>query len=85
MSLNADVDDRQSEIKEPQFPQSTALPVQSIALTIIAVLAMVLVLQYAQAMIIPIVLGMLISHALEPMVGWFERRHPARLSAALSW
>jgi predicted PurR-regulated permease PerM len=83
VSLNAGVDDQQSEIK-PQFPQSTALPVQSIALTIIAVLAIVLVLQYAQAMIIPIVLGVLISHALEPMVGWFERRHiPRALSAAV--
>lgn len=84
MSLNAGVDEQPSEVKEPQFPQSTALPVQSIALTIIAVLAMVLVLQYAQAMIIPIVLGVLISHALEPMVGWFERRHiPRALSAAV--
>ena len=83
MSLNAGVDDQQSEIK-PQFPQSTALPVQSIALTIIAVLAMMLVLQYAQAMIIPIVLGMLISHALEPMIAWFERRRiPRALSAAV--
>ena len=44
MSLNAGVDDQQSEIKQPQFPQSTALPVQSTALTIIAVLGMVLVL-----------------------------------------
>jgi len=44
----------------------------------------VLVLQYAQAMIIPIVLGMLISHALEPMIAWFERRRiPRALSAAV--
>jgi len=84
VSLNAGVEDQQSEGKEPQFPQSTALPVQSIALTIIAVLAMMLVLQYAQAMIIPIVLGVLISHALEPMVSWFERfRIPRALSAAV--
>ena len=83
MTLNA-VDNQQSDIKEPQFPQSTALPVQSIALTILAVLAIVLVLQYAQAMIIPIVLGMLISHALEPMIAWFERRRiPRALSAAV--
>jgi len=83
VTLNA-VDNQQSDIKEPQFPQSTALPVQSIALTILAVLAIVLVLQYAQAMIIPIVLGMLISHALEPMIAWFERRRiPRALSAAV--
>jgi len=83
VTLNAG-DNQQSDIKEPQFPQSTALPVQSIALTILAVLAIVLVLQYAQAMIIPIVLGMLISHALEPMIAWFERRRiPRALSAAV--
>jgi predicted PurR-regulated permease PerM len=84
VTLNAVGDNQQSDSKEPQFPQSTALPVQSIALTILAVLAIVLVLQYAQAMIIPIVLGMLISHALEPMIAWFERRRiPRALSAAV--
>ena len=50
----------------------------SAALTVLAVLAIVLVLQYAQAMIIPIVLGVLISYALEPMVAWLERRHIPR-------
>ena len=76
--------DLQPDTKEPQFKQSTAVHVQSVALTIIALLALVLVLQYAQAMIIPIVLGVLISHALEPMVAWFERRRiPRALSAAV--
>lgn len=69
---------------EPQFPESAATPVRSTALTILAVLGIVLVLQYAQAMIIPIVLGVLISHALEPMVAWCERRRiPRALSAAV--
>ena len=54
------------------------------ALTILAALAIVLTLQYAQAMIIPIVLGILISYALEPIVAWFERRRiPRALSAAV--
>ncbi len=54
------------------------------ALTILAALATVLTLQYAQAMIIPIVLGILISYALEPIVAWFERRRiPRALSAAV--
>ena len=76
--------DLQPDTKEPQFKQSTAVHVQSVALTIIALLALVLVLQYAQAMIIPIVLGVLISHALEPMVAWFERRRiPRALSAGV--
>jgi predicted PurR-regulated permease PerM len=38
------------------------------ALTVLAVVATVLLLQYAQSMIIPIVLAVLISYALEPLV-----------------
>ena len=58
--------------------------IRSAALTVLAGLAIVMMLQYAQAMIIPIVLGVLISYALEPMVAWFERRHiPRTLSAAV--
>jgi predicted PurR-regulated permease PerM len=67
-------------------PLAIRMPVdiRSAALTVLAALAIVLVLQYAQAMIIPIVLGVLISYALEPMVAWFERRRiPRALSAAV--
>jgi len=60
------------------------IDVRSVALTIIAVLALILVLQYAQAMIIPIVLGILISYALGPVVtrltAW---RVPRPLAAAV--
>ena len=88
MSLKAVVDPPAdgdaSPPREQQFPESAAMPVRSIALTILTVLALVLLLQYAQAMIIPVVLGVLISHALEPAVAWFERRHiPRALSAAV--
>lgn len=74
----------------PSVPQgeSTALPVpvdiRSAALTVLAVLAVVLVLQYAQAMIIPIVLSVLISYALDPIVTWMERRRvPRPIGAAV--
>jgi hypothetical protein len=40
--------------------------VRSLALTVLAVIASIVILQYAQVVIIPIVLGILISHALEP-------------------
>jgi predicted PurR-regulated permease PerM len=42
----------------------------------------VLTLQYAQAMIIPIVMGVLLSYALEPAVAWMERRRIPRAVAA---
>jgi predicted PurR-regulated permease PerM len=62
----------------------TPVDIRSAALTALAVLAIVLVLQYAQAVIIPIVLGVLISYALEPIVVWMTRWHvPRQLAAAL--
>ncbi len=58
--------------------------IRSAALTVLAVLAIILVLQYAQAMIIPIVLAVLISYALEPIIAWLERhRIPRALGAAV--
>jgi predicted PurR-regulated permease PerM len=62
----------------------TTVDARSAALTVLAVLAGILVLQYAQAMIIPIVLGVLISYALEPMVASLTRWHlPRPLAAAI--
>jgi predicted PurR-regulated permease PerM len=56
--------------------------IRSAALTVLAALAIVLVLQYAQAMIIPIVLAVLISYALEPIIAWLERRRVHRALGA---
>jgi len=70
---------------EPE-PVTAAGPidVRSAALTVLAVLATILVLQYAQAMIIPIVLGILISYALEPIVARLTKwRVPRPVSAAI--
>jgi predicted PurR-regulated permease PerM len=69
-------------------PEPTAVrvpvDVRSAALTVLALLATILVLQYAQAMIIPIVLGLLISYALEPIVARLTRwRVPRPIAAAL--
>jgi predicted PurR-regulated permease PerM len=58
--------------------------IRSAALTILAVVAVVLVLQYAQSMLIPVVLGLLISYALDPMVQALQRiRLPRPVGAAL--
>jgi predicted PurR-regulated permease PerM len=70
---------------EPE-PIAIRMPVdvRSAALTTLAVLALVMLLQYAQAMIIPIVLGILGSYALGPLVGRLERMHvPRAIGAAL--
>ena len=80
--------DPQVAAANPPMPEAPAIrmpvDIRSAALTVLAVLAIVLVLQYAQAMIIPIVLAVLISYALEPVIAWLERRHvPRSLGAAV--
>lgn len=72
--------------EQPDNPAVVSAPidVRSIALTIIAVIAVVVVLKYAQAVVIPIVLGVLISYALEPAVARLTRIHiPRGLGAAI--
>ena len=67
-------------------PVVLRMPVTSAAsaLTILAGLAIVFALQYAQPVIIPIVLGILISYALEPIVAGLERwRVPRAVGAAM--
>ena len=65
-------------------PQAQPIDVRSLALTVIAVIAVVLLLQLAQAMMIPIVLAMLLGYALDPPVSWMQRhRLPRPLGAAI--
>jgi predicted PurR-regulated permease PerM len=57
---------------------------RSVALTILAVVAVILFLQHAQALIIPFVLGALISYAVDPLVTLMVRlKIPRALAAAL--
>lgn len=55
-----------------------AIDVRSTALTILAVAAGIGLLWWAQAVFIPIFLAVLISHALEPVVAFLERRRCPR-------
>ena len=55
-----------------------AIDVRSTALTILAVAAAIAFLWWAQAVFIPIFLAALISHILEPLVGFLERRRCPR-------
>ena len=64
------------EARTPQF--DVPVDVRSAALTVLAVLATILALQYAQSMLIPIVLAVLVSYAVEPMVATLARWRIAR-------
>lgn len=73
---------------EPQAaataPAASSTDTRTVAQIVLAVIAVVLILQYAQSMIIPVVLGLLISYALEPIVALLTRWHiPRALAAAL--
>ncbi len=58
--------------------------VRSVAPIVLAVLGTILMLKYAEAMVIPVVLGLLISYALDPLVtGLTKLRIPRALGAAL--
>jgi predicted PurR-regulated permease PerM len=89
MTLKA-VDGRPAKA-DPEPPEAAAaatlsvpVDVRSAALTVMAALAIILMLQYAQAMIIPVVLAVLISYALEPIVSRLARAHvPRPLGAAI--
>jgi len=68
----------------PTLEISPAVKVRGLALTVMAVLAVILVLQYAEAVLIPIVLGILISYVLAPLVDAMAKRGLSRwLGAAL--
>jgi predicted PurR-regulated permease PerM len=88
VSLKAVADSPRPDEAEPASEPADTIrmpvDIRSAALTILTVIAIVLTLQYAQVMIIPIVLGILINYALEPIVGWLERRRiPRPLAAAV--
>ena len=72
---------------DPEEPPN-AVPesgnVRSLAPIVLAVIAMVLMLKYAQAMVIPVVLGLLICYALDPLVTSLTKlRMPRALGAAV--
>jgi predicted PurR-regulated permease PerM len=59
--------------------------VRSASLSILATLALVFLLHYAQEVFIPLVVALLISYALEPLVGWLGGwKLPRALGAALA-
>jgi predicted PurR-regulated permease PerM len=71
-------------VNETETVAQSPIDIRSAALTILAVIAVILVLRYAQPMLIPVVLGVLINYALDPVVGMFERiRIPRALGAAV--
>jgi predicted PurR-regulated permease PerM len=72
------------EEEEKREPLVISMPVdvRSAALTVIAALAGIVALQQAQSVLIPIVLGLLLSFALSPFVNSLARHHVPRAAGA---
>jgi predicted PurR-regulated permease PerM len=83
----------QAPLAEPEvtvFPEPERLhlhmpvDVRNVSLVVLAILASLFVLQWARAVLIPIMLSVLFSYAFSPLVNWMElRRVPRWLSSAL--
>jgi predicted PurR-regulated permease PerM len=75
-----------SDVVGADSPPTVRMPtdVRSAALTVLAVIAVILLLQYAQSVLIPVVIGVLISYALDPIVAAIVKlRVPRPLAAAV--
>src|SRR4051794_9434849 len=80
----AEPDDDRPADTTPAEPKPIIV-VRNLALTVMAALAVMLVLQYAQSVLVPIVLGVLISYGLAPFVGALNRlRIPRAFGAAVA-
>jgi predicted PurR-regulated permease PerM len=76
-------DERPPETTTPE--PKPIIVVRNVAMTVMAALAVMLVLQYAQSVLVPIVLGILISYGLAPFVGALHRfRIPRAFGAAIA-
>jgi predicted PurR-regulated permease PerM len=80
--------ERERTQESPEVPEAPPLVIQmpvdvrNLALTVIAVLGLILVLQLMQSVLIPIVLGILISYALSPIVKGLNRLFIPRVLGA---
>ncbi|MBU0588978.1 MAG: AI-2E family transporter [Gammaproteobacteria bacterium] len=64
--------------------QDMPVDIRSLSLAMLAVLGSVFMLHWASAVFIPLMLGLTFSYALNPVVGWLQRRHiPRAMGAAL--
>jgi len=73
--------DSESRQETEETPSATAI--RSVGLTVIAVIGAILVLQYAQPVLIPVVLAVLISYVLGPAVDSLARHKVPRWAGAV--
>lgn len=73
-------------ITGPAAPESTILPTRigrGVAINILAAIAVVFVLEWAQGFVISMLLGILFAYTLNPLVAWLERIRVPRVLGAI--
>ncbi|HEY4373703.1 MAG TPA: AI-2E family transporter [Burkholderiales bacterium] len=81
--IGATVVDAQPALTSPPPRSARALRnPRSLALAVLAAIALVFILKWAQAFFIPLTLGVLLAYMLNPLVSWLEERHLPRAIGA---
>lgn len=76
--------DNEQESQQPEKALIKPVSIRSASLVILAIIATVYFINWAQAVLLPLVVSVLISYALDPLVSTLDRlRLPRALSAAL--
>ena len=71
-----------SDATPPPRPARTAVDAQGLALVILATIAVVFALEWAQSFFIPVLLGILLAYTLNPLVEWLEQIRIHRVAGA---
>ena len=79
-------DERGPPEEHPPLVAAVPIDVRSTSLAVLATIALIVFLQWAQAVLIPIIFAVLLSYALTPVVDWLKRkaRLPKAIGAALT-
>lgn len=73
-----------TEAEQPRLLLHMPVDIRSMALVVLAVVAVLAVLRGASGFFIPVMVGLMFSYALSPVVDWFEKiRVPRAISAAV--
>ena len=78
--------DKKPDPPRPRRPLAVEMPVdvRSLSLSILTFVALVVLLRYAEEVLVPIVLAILISYTLSPVVDWLVRRLRAPRTIAVA-
>ncbi|WP_410961858.1 AI-2E family transporter, partial [Salmonella sp. SAL4359] len=72
------LESRDESAGESRFLLSSPVHVRNIAFILLSIAIVILLLQFMQPVLIPLVLGALLFYALDPAVDWLQKMHVPR-------